>query len=265
MTPPPKQTITVRAVRPERDKLEIRFPRVIGYRVETPEERRTANFTENSLLELTPDLVDPSGGQHVRAVLDPNNPAGSTAHVRFETTKTHRYETDPRLCHVNWAILDSSWEGEFCRVVEKHPSVLTYVKNHNLGLEVPYLHGSEKRTYVPDFIVRLDDGQGPDDPLHLVMEIKGYRAEDAKDKKATMEGYWVPGVNRHGGHGRWAFAEFGEGLQMEPDLNAVIKNRFGHIVRVATGNPVTLAGDALIHAGGSDPDARAGPRRRPWD
>ena len=265
MTPPPKQTITVRAVRPERDKVEIRFPRVIGYRVELPEERRTANFTEDSVLELTPDLVGPSAGRHVRAVLDPNNPEGSTAHVRFETTKTHRYETDPRLCHVNWAILDGSWEGEFCRVVEDHPSVLAYVKNHNLGLEVPYLRGSEKRTYVPDFIVRLDDGRDPEDPLNLVVEIKGYRREDAKDKKTTMEEYWVPGVNRLGGYGRWAFVEFGEVLETEADFDSVIENRFGHLVRVAKGDPVALAGEALIQAGGSDPDARAGPRRRPWE
>lgn len=39
------------------------------------------------------------------------------------------------------------------------------------------------------------------------VEIKGYRREDAKKKKATMETYWVPGVNNHGQHGRWAFKE----------------------------------------------------------
>ena len=36
---PPRETIQVKAVRPERDALEIRFPRVEGYRVELPEER----------------------------------------------------------------------------------------------------------------------------------------------------------------------------------------------------------------------------------
>lgn len=40
------------------------------------------------------------------------------------------------------------------------------------------------------------------------MEIKGYRGEDAKDKKETMETKWVPGVNHFGTFGRWAFAEF---------------------------------------------------------
>src|SRR5207244_11274133 len=57
---PPRETIQVRAVRPERDALEIRFPRVEGYRVERPEERLTAQFNDDSTLELTPDLVGPS-------------------------------------------------------------------------------------------------------------------------------------------------------------------------------------------------------------
>jgi hypothetical protein len=92
-------------------------------------------------------------------------------------------------------VLDSDWEAEFCRVAKSHPKVRAYVKNHNLGLEVPYRYGSQMRKYLPDFIVLVDDGHGDDDLLHLIVEIKGYRREDAKEKKATMETYWVPGVN----------------------------------------------------------------------
>ena len=57
---PPLETVQVRAVRPERDALEIRFPRVAGYRVEMPEERLRARFNEDSVLELRPDLVGPT-------------------------------------------------------------------------------------------------------------------------------------------------------------------------------------------------------------
>ena len=114
----------------------------------------------------------------VKAVFDPYNPLGSTIHVNFNTSKTSRYKTDARRCHINWVILDSDWEAEFCRVVESHPRVKTYVKNHNLGLEVPYRYASETRTYIPDFIVLVDDGHGDDDLLHLIVEIKGYRRED---------------------------------------------------------------------------------------
>ena len=64
-----------------------------------------------------------------------------------------------------------------------------YVKNHNLGLEVPYRYGSED-AQVPARFHRAG-GRRPrrrhEDLLHLIVEIKGYRREDAKDKKRTME------------------------------------------------------------------------------
>ena len=67
---------------------------------------------------------------------------------------------------MNWVVLDSDWEAELCRVVEAHPRVRAYVKNQGLGLEVPYLYGSTLRTYIPDFIVKVDDGRA--DPLNLI-------------------------------------------------------------------------------------------------
>ena len=105
-----------------------------------------------------------------------------------------------------------------------------YVKNHNLGFEVPYRYGSENRKYRPDFIVLVDDGHGDDDPLHLIVEIKGYRREDAKEKKSTMETYWVPGVNNAGKYGRWAFAEFTEVYQIEADFKAKVEGEFNKMI-----------------------------------
>jgi type III restriction enzyme len=334
---PPRETVQVKAVRPDRDALEIRFPRVAGYRIELPEERLRANFNEDSTLELTPDLVGPSitrnqgiigeavdlnlehldqvrpstllfhltqrllytkwrdageapklylfgqlkritkewldhhlvckGGTYpallmyqeladiacnritagitaafaserpIKAVMDPYNPIGSTAHVRFNTSRRHRWQTDPGRCHVNWVVLDSDWEGEFCRVVESHPRVKAYVKNHNLGLEVPYRYGSEVRTYLPDFIALVDDGRGENNPLHLVVEIKGYRREDAKEKKSTMDTYWVPAVNNLGTLGRWAFAEFTEVYQIESDFEAKVRSAFDEMIGRAIETP----------------------------
>jgi len=49
------------------------------------------------------------------------NPTGSSMHVNFTTSKTSRWQTDPRRCQINWVILDSDWEAEFCRVAETHP------------------------------------------------------------------------------------------------------------------------------------------------
>lgn len=348
---PPRSTIVIQAVHPDRDHLEIRFPRVSGYRVELPKDKLSANFTDDSCLELTPELIGPTqtrnegiigegvdlnlihtdtlrkstlafhltkhllynqfhdankdpklylfgklkhvvmqwldtclhckGGtfpaqlmyQHladlacerifdainlthskdcpVKAVLDPYNPTGSSQQVHFTTTKTARWKTHPQKCPVNWAILDSSWEGEFCRLAESHPKVKAYVKNHNLGLEVPYLLGAIRRTYLPDFIVHIDDGH--EEPLQLVVEIKGFRGEDAKTKKSTMEAYWIPGVNNLGSHGRWDFIELTDIYQMEEE--------FSHYIDAKTCNGSSPAA-RLALAGGSQPDMEYIPRRR---
>jgi type III restriction enzyme len=170
----------------------------------------------------------------VKAMLDPYNPAGSTRHVRFTTSKELRWQTDPRRCHINWVICDSEWEAEFCRVAESHPRVRAYVKNQNLGFEVPYRFGSEARKYLPDFIVLVDDGHGDDDLLHLVVEIKGYRREDAKEKKATMDTYWVPGVNRLGTYGRWSFSEITAVYRIESDFAATLETHFDQMIERIT-------------------------------
>jgi len=327
---PPRNTINVKAVRPDRDHLEILFPNVAGYRVELPEEQLTAEFTQDSILELTPELVGPSitqnsgiigesvnlslehlgdmrrstllfhltqrllytkwrdpeeapklhlfgqlkritkqwldtclvckggtwpaqllyqeladmacnrittaitlaqiGKRPIKAVLDPYNPTDSTMHVNFNTSKLDRWETDARRCHINWVILDSDWEGEFCRIAESHSKVRAYVKNHSLGFEIPYRYGSEMRKYRPDFIVLVDDGHGDDDLLHLIVEIKGYRREDAKEKKSTMDTYWIPGVNNLGTYGRWAFAEFTEIYSFEPDFETKVAESFNAMI-----------------------------------
>ena len=340
---PPRETVQVKAVRPERDHLEIRFPRVEGYRVELPEDRLIANFNADSILELSPDLVGPTqalssgiigesaemnvqhladmrqstvlfevtkrllytkwrdpgeepklhlfgqlkritkqwldtclvckggtfpaqlmylelrdmaceritkgivnaleGKRPIKALLDPYNPTGSTAYVRFNTSKTDRWETGgpPPKNHVNWVVLDSDWEAEFCRVAESHPKVVAYTKNHNLGLEVPYRYGSETRKYLPDFIVLVDDGHPPHpdgtpDLLHLVVEIKGYRREDAKEKKSTMDTYWVPGVNNLQQYGRWAFAEFCDIYEIEADFKAKVASQFDKMINETLSN-----------------------------
>jgi type III restriction enzyme len=231
----PRKTVRVEAVRPDRDALEIRFPWVEGYRVELPEERLTAKFTADSVLELTPELVGPTdttnraiigkpinltvahladmrrseiiyrltarllfrqfrdpgddpklylfnqlkriarewldggylrciggtypaqliyqdladracerikaaiteamAGEHpVKAVLDPYNPTGSTAHVRFDTSKALLFQTAHNRSHINYIVCDSDWEAEFCRAAEASSRVRAYVKNQGPGI-----------------------------------------------------------------------------------------------------------------------------------
>ena len=76
------------------------------------------------------------GQRPIKALLDAYNPVGSTSHVRFNTSRTDRWETSSRSCHVNWVVLDSDWEAEFCRVAESHPKVHAYVKKGDGGYVV---------------------------------------------------------------------------------------------------------------------------------
>ena len=62
------------------------------------------------------------------------------------------------------------------------------------------------------------------DPLNLIVEIKGFRGEDAKEKANTMRTCWVPGVNNLGKFGRWAFAEFTSVFDIDPDFDKLIKS-----------------------------------------
>lgn len=319
----PKLVTRVQAVKErvaERPELEINFPRVEGYRVDLPEERIAATFTDDSRLVVDPSMIGPSrvtmqgivgeteelaakgvgdqrpsaiayslaahllkrfadesgdlpvhlfgqvrrivrrwldegylelkgvpmgvldfleikdqaaeriylacqrfehGENAIKAILDPYNPRSSTRFVGFTTSKDV-YATDPRRSHVSHVVCDSTWEAELARVLETHPRVVAYVKNQGLGLEVPYRDGAVPRRYMPDMLVRLDDGRGSDDLLNLVLETKGYRKGDAQLKAETMNTLWVPGVNNLGSHGRWAFAEFVDMPLIESDFATLI-------------------------------------------
>ncbi|MCF8219446.1 MAG: hypothetical protein K9J21_10770 [Bacteroidales bacterium] len=78
--------------------------------------------------------------------------------------------------------------------------------------------------------IAFDEGKGEDNLLHLIVEIKGYRREDTKDKKAAIENYWIPGVNNTGSYGRWAFAEFRDVFDMEDEFSKKMEEEFNRIV-----------------------------------
>ncbi len=155
------------------------------------------------------------------AVLDPYNPKGSTRHVNFITSKTcWATGARPPKSHISHVVLDSSWEEQLALTLENHRRVLAYAKNQAMGFEIPYLDGGLTRRYRPDFLVRLDDGGN--EPLNLVLEVKGLRDESDKAKAQTTRDLWVPGINALGGFGRWAFAEFRDWSMMEEDFASLV-------------------------------------------
>jgi type III restriction enzyme len=165
-----------------------------------------------------------AGEKKIKAILDAYNPATSSRHVGFNTTKAVQ-TTAAHKCHVSHVVLDSTWEGELARVLERHPKVIAYVKNQGMNFEVPYLDGAVPRKYVPDFVVRLDDGRA--EPLNLVLEVKGFRGLDAQIKAETMKVQWVPGVNNLGSYGRWAFAELRDPHTMQDEFGRLVDELCG--------------------------------------
>lgn len=56
-----------------------------------------------------------------------------------------------------------------------------------------------------------------------------------------MENYWIPGLNNHGGYGRWAFAEFTEVYQIESNFEAKVEAKLDRMIVAALGDEATLA------------------------
>lgn len=155
-------------------------------------------------------------------ILRPYDAVGSTRYVDFDTTRP-TWKTDPHKCHVSHVVADTgSWEQKLAQVLESMPEVRAYVKNQNLGFSIPYTLGGEERQYLPDFIVRVDDGRGPDDLVNLIVECSGEPRKDKAAKVATARDLWVPAVDNDGSFGRWAFVEVTDPWDAEPTIRAAL-------------------------------------------
>jgi len=311
-TPPPKPVRRVQAI-PERAKLEITFPRVVGYKWEIPEENLTADFDVDSAVILSgkdvptktevsgvlgkhevhtledlmrirpqqlafklakglldkyfrgddgqgnqtaekpwlfPRLVEiakswvnntscvvlkdnaflgllyldhnaamavekiyrgivrsDGGDKRLRPILRNFEPVGSTSYIDFDTSKPV-FETAPNKCHVNLVAADTdSWEQRMAQALEELDIVRCYVKNQGMGFTIPYTIAGEGHQYFPDFIAIVDDGNGEDDLLRLIVEVSGHRDEAKQAKVATCRDLWVPSINNYGTFGRWNVIE----------------------------------------------------------
>ena len=164
-----------------------------------------AQFAHDAAERIQRAIVAGTPGEgRLLPVLRSYDPVGSTAAVDFTTTKGV-YTTDPTRCHLNYVVLDSNWEAKLADALERMPEVVCYVKNQGLGLQIPYSFEGGSANYIPDFIVRIDDGG--EASLNVLLEVTGEKKKDKAAKVATAQPLWVPAVNAHGGSGRWAFLE----------------------------------------------------------
>ncbi len=156
-------------------------------------------------------------------IMRPYDFLGSTRGVEFTTTRPV-YSTSPDKCHISHVVADTdSWEQKMAESLESMPEVVRYVKNHNLGFTIPYTIDGEQKNYIPDFIACIDDGNGAEDLLNLIVEVTGEKRADKAIKVSTAQNLWVPAVNNHGGFGRWKFIEIEDPWNAKNVIRAALR------------------------------------------
>ncbi len=98
--PTPRETVQVRAIRPNATTARFAFPACLGYRVELPEERLDADFTADSTLALTPELVGPTETR-VQGLIGESEDL-TVEHLGNMRRAALEY-------HLTWRLLETKW------------------------------------------------------------------------------------------------------------------------------------------------------------
>jgi type III restriction enzyme len=141
---------------------------------------------------------------HIRAanterltpVFNPEVPLRSTAYML--PWSTSRPALPAKKTHINFVVVDGTWEGSTEDALDHNELVESFVKNDHIGFVVYYNYLGAVRRYFPDFIVRLKNG------TNLVLEVKGQKSPESDTKHAALK-EWIEAVNNHGGFGKWAW------------------------------------------------------------
>lgn len=184
-------------------------------------------FAHDASDRIYKSIVRGSSGSHkLKPILRPYDTFGSTRYVDFDTTKPV-YATDPKRCHISHVVADTeSWEQKLANVFEEMDEVVHYAKNNqSLGFTIPYTINGEEKSYYPDFLVHLNDGQP--DHLNLIVEVTGEKKKDKAAKVSTARDLWIPSVNNHGGLGRWDFIEILDPWDAKNTIKGFLSSNFG--------------------------------------
>ena len=130
--------------------------------------------------------------------------------ILYDTNEVIRYTRDSSVwftskecypgkkSHINFCVLDSTWEQSAARALDKSEDVLSWVKNDHIGFEISYLYGGAIRKYIPDFIVKFQSGK------HLILEVKGQETDKDKEKWSYLD-EWCKAVTSTGRYGKWVW------------------------------------------------------------
>ena len=132
--------------------------------------------------------------EKIAPIFDPNKKIRSTADMPTWFTSKPCYIT--KTSQISHCVFDSAWESTESYVIEKNPHVIAWAKNDHLGFEILYVFDGVVRKYLPDFLIRLDNGKT------LILETKGQETRRDKEKRKALS-EWVSAVNSLGEYGEW--------------------------------------------------------------
>jgi len=143
-------------------------------------------------------------------VFDNDNPIRSTKNVNTWYTGKPCERTEKS--HINFCVFDSTWEASEAFILDKNKNVESWVKNDHLGFEIMYNYQGVIRKFLPDFIIKLKNGE------NLILEVKGQDNQQNKTKREYLE-EWIKAINHYGGFGKWRQA-----VSFHPsDLEGILK------------------------------------------
>jgi type III restriction enzyme len=151
----------------------------------------------NKVVQHIWDAIRFSNAEVATPVFDTDNPIRSTSDMR--TWYSGKPCVFTQKSHINYCVVDSTWEASEAFEIDRSPNVDAWVKNDHLGFEIHYMYQGSVHKFRPDFIIRLRSGE------MLVLEVKGQDDQRNRTKRAFLD-EWVTAVNQHGGFGKWKWA-----------------------------------------------------------
>ena len=134
-----------------------------------------------------------------------DRPYSTVVRAQSADGESDRIYSHPIKCSHTAAAFDSALEARVAKMLDKIPAVRAWMRNHRrVGWCLPYYSGVRWRMYYPDFVARVDAGDGRD--FFCIVEAKGQNSDDARAKAHYARDIWVRAVNSLGCN-RWAFVQ----------------------------------------------------------